>query len=116
MDTKKKEKTTGRGLKQTFASSSGYPVQGRGRQHRKNRLPFELSKLGQPDGKDDPLTNGISVEEVRKYLRHDLQPKKKKTAVVKTGRTQATDWLFCLRITLRLFWSLSVCPPWRISW
>lgn len=36
---------------------------------KKNGLPFELPKLGEPGGIDDPLRNGLSGAGARRYLR-----------------------------------------------
>lgn len=57
-----------RRIKQTFTSSSVQPVQRQNRRIQKNHLLFELSKLGQPGAKDDPMRKGLSCAGVRRYL------------------------------------------------
>lgn len=59
-------KPTGGEGEKTSTSSSG-PL---GKENkRKNRQPFEIPKLGQPGGRDDPLRKGLSGAGVRKFQR-----------------------------------------------
>ncbi|XP_044760763.1 uncharacterized protein LOC123318214 [Coccinella septempunctata] len=66
----KNKKTTGKEVEKPSTSSSGHLEKGKVKRPNKNRLPFELPKLGEPGGRDDPLRRGLSGAGVRRYLRH----------------------------------------------